>query len=164
MSLKHSSKCETKITEVRERDIQPNAVDIRFAKAYKISPESVFTINDDEKKHHTKKEILPDSDGTFYLPAGSYEVVLLNEFEVGMEETGWVITRSTLLRNGVSLHSGLFDSGYKGKIGLLMNVNAGPLAIKKGTAIGQYLCFAAETTHAYDGDYGEGKEHDKRYD
>jgi len=35
--------------------------------------------------------------------------------------------------------------------------------IKQGTRIGQFLCFKAEALSSYDGDYGRGKEHDKKY-
>jgi deoxycytidine triphosphate deaminase len=45
----------------------------------------------------------------------------------------------------------------------VMHVTCGPARIKKGTRIGQYICFDAETLHLYDGDYGSNKEHDKKY-
>jgi hypothetical protein len=45
----------------------------------------------------------------------------------------------------------------------VMHVTVGPMRIKKGTRIGQYLSFDAEMHHLYDGSYGVGKEHDKKY-
>jgi hypothetical protein len=45
----------------------------------------------------------------------------------------------------------------------VLHVMVGPARIKKSTRIGQYLSFDAESLSLYDGDYGLGKEHDKKY-
>jgi deoxycytidine triphosphate deaminase len=86
-----------------------------------------------------------------------------NVINVGEGEAGWVITRSTLNRNGLFLTSGLYDSGYHGVMAGVLHVNAGPAKIKQGTRIGQYLSFNAEALHSYAGDYGIGKAHDTKY-
>jgi hypothetical protein len=46
----------------------------------------------------------------------------------------------------------------------VMHVTCGPMKIKPGTRIGQYLSFDAEALSKYDGSYGIGKEHDKKYE
>jgi deoxycytidine triphosphate deaminase len=148
---------------VQEGDSQPNAVDLRLDKIYKIK-EDVFEISNDHKKHRgTNYEVQPDRNGFFFLEPGHYEVVMENIVHVGESEAGWVITRSTLNRNGLFLTSGLYDSGYHGVMAGVLHVTIGPARIKKGTRIGQYLSFDAEMLKAYDGDYGIGKEHDKKY-
>jgi deoxycytidine triphosphate deaminase len=86
-----------------------------------------------------------------------------NIINVGDGEAGWVITRSTLNRNGLFLTSGLYDSGYHGAMAGVLHVTIGPARIKQGTRIGQYLSFNAEALHKYDGDYGIGKDHDQKY-
>ena len=86
-----------------------------------------------------------------------------NEIEVGPEEAGFVITRSTLNRNGLFLTSGLYDTGYKGVMAGVLHVNVGLARIKPGTRIGQYLSWKAEALSSYDGDYGVGKAHDEKY-
>ena len=45
----------------------------------------------------------------------------------------------------------------------VLHVNCGLMRIKPGTRIGQYLSWQAEAISSYDGDYGTGKEHDKKY-
>lgn len=153
----------TTLTHVdTESDVQPNAVDLRLGKVFKIRPD-VFEITNHSKTHRGSDEVKPDHDGFFYLEPGSYEVIMKNNITVGPNEAGWVITRSTLNRNGVFLTSGLYDSGYSGVMAGVMHVTCGPARIKKGTRIGQYLSFDAETLHLYDGDYGADKEHDKKY-
>jgi deoxycytidine triphosphate deaminase len=162
--MKHTfgSNSKTILTNVVSGDSQPNAVDLRLGKVFKIEP-NIFTIDNDTKKHRGTVEIEPDADGWYSLSVGHYEVVMENLIRVGMNEAGWVITRSTLNRNGVFLTSGLYDSGYNGVMAGVMHVTVAPMVIKKGTRIGQYLSFDAEMLHAYDGSYGIGKEHDKKY-
>lgn len=105
----------------------------------------------------------PDLDGWWNLPEGHYEVVMENVIEVGPNEAGWVITRSTFNRNGVFLTSGLYDTGYNGIMAAMMHVTCGPLRIRRDTRIGQYICFEAESLSNYSGSYGLGTEHDKKY-
>ena len=152
----------TTLTNVQEGDVQPNAVDLRLGKVFQIKTDR-FVLSEEEKTHRGTVEILPDRHGWFYLQPGSYEVVMENVITVGDGEAGWVITRSTLNRNGVFLTSGLYDSGYHGVMAGVMHINVGPVRIRQGTRIGQYLNFNAEALHKYEGSYGIGKAHDERY-
>lgn len=151
------------LTGVQEGDVQPNAVDLRLGKVFRISGENVFEISNEHKKHRGTQEIFPDEEDYFNLEPGHYEVVMENIINVGENEAGWVITRSTLNRNGLFITSGLYDSGYHGVMAGVLHVSVGPARIKKGTRVGQYLSFNSEALHKYDGDYGVGKEHDKKY-
>lgn len=150
------------LSDVQEGDSQPNAVDLRLGRVYKINS-SIFEVSNDHKKHRGSEEMFPDGDGYFNLDPGSYEVVMENIIHVGEGEAGWVITRSTLNRNGCYITSGLYDSGYHGVMAGVLHVTTGPARIKQGTRIGQYLSFDAVMLRAYDGDYGINKEHDKKY-
>ena len=147
---------------IQKGDVQPNAVDLRLGKVFKIH-NNVFTIDEEQKIHRGSELFEPWSDGYYYLTPGSYEVIMQNEVTVGPDEAGFVITRSTLNRNGVFLTSGLYDSGYFGVMAGVMHVNCGLMRIKPGTRIGQYLNFKAEALSSYDGDYGKSKKHDDKY-
>lgn len=141
------------LTNVQKGDSQPNAVDLRLDKVFRIT-DSVFEISEDSKVHRKTIPIIPSEEGWFELEPGHYEVTMENIISVGENEAGWVITRSTLNRNGVFITSGLYDSNYHGAMAGCMHVNCGPIHIKKGTRIGQYLSFNAEMLHAYNGSYG----------
>lgn len=150
------------LSNVLEGDVQPNAVDLRLGKVFYIGAYE-FLIDEDQKVHRGTVEMEVDEDGYYRLLPGHYEVVMENKITVGDGEAGWVITRSTLNRNGVFITSGLYDTGYSGVMAGVMHVTVGPMRIKPGTRIGQYLSFKAESLHKYDGDYGDGKSHDKKY-
>lgn len=152
------------LTAVQEGDVQPNAVDLRLGKVFRINEEKSFVISNNEKQHRGSYELVPNQDGYFCLEPGHYEVIMENIIHVGEGEAGWVITRSTLNRNGCFITSGLYDSGYHGVMAGVLHVTMGSAFIKKGTRIGQYLSFNAEALHKYDGDYGIGKAHDSKYE
>ena len=150
------------LTSVQEGDSQPNAIDLRLDKVFAMNSVE-FVIDNESKKHRGTYEWLPDDDGWYHLNEGTYEVVMENIIHVGPDEAGWVITRSTLNRNGVFLTSGLYDSGYHGVMAGALHVHGGSVKIKKGTRIGQFLLFKAEALSKYDGSYGLKSDHDKKY-
>lgn len=151
------------ITSVQDGDSQPNAIDLRLDKVFGIRDDTKFEISNEHKTHRGTYEWLPDDEGYYNLPKGSYEVVMENIIHVGPDEAGWVITRSTLNRNGLFLTSGLYDSGYHGVMAGALHVHCGPARIKKGTRVGQFLLFKAESLSMYDGSYGLKSDHDKKY-
>lgn len=163
--MKHimGSSSRSTLTNVQPDDVQPNAVDLRLGKVFKLA-QSTFKIDEQQKVHRGSYEVQPDAQGYYNLPEGHYEVIMENKIVVGENEAGWVITRSTLNRNGVFLTSGLYDTGYDGVMAGMMHVMVGPMRIARGTRIGQYLSFNAESLHKYDGDYGSNKEHDQKYE
>lgn len=143
------------LTNVQEGDSQPNAVDLRLDKVFKILP-TVFEISDTHKKLRETQEVLPDEEGYFNLEVGSYEAIMTNIISVGKNDAGWTITRSTLNRSNIFITSGLYDSGYSGCMAGCLHVGTGPARIKKGTRVAQYLSFDAEALHSYQGSYGFG--------
>ena len=157
-----SENSNSSLTNVQPVDVQPNAVDLRIDKVFEINSKA-FLINEDKKIHRGSVELQPDKDGYWELKPGTYEIVMENIITVGEGEAGWVITRSTLNRNGVFITSGLYDSGYNGVMAGAMHISCGPMFIKRGTRVGQFLLFKSETLKLYDGDYGLNKEHDQKY-
>jgi deoxycytidine triphosphate deaminase len=145
-----------------EVQVQPNAIDLKVESLMLID-DSTFTI-DEEKKQHRESKSVPTKDGYWQLEAGKrYEVIFEGIIDIAEGEAGWVITRSTLNRNGLFLTSGLYDSGYKGVMAGCLHVTSGPAQIKKGTRLGQFILFEAESLSSYNGDYGVDSEHDKKY-
>ena len=153
----------TNISDITEASKQPNAVDLILEKVFIFTSDDFYTdvdpfiLDEDKKTHRKQAEIRPHRDGYFRLQPGYYVIQYRNEIEVAEGEAGWVISRSTLIRNGVYLLTGLYDSGYTGKMMGGLHVTSGDFLVKPGTRIGQYLCFNATSAHLYDGDYQERK-------
>jgi deoxycytidine triphosphate deaminase len=152
----------SELSKVQEGDVQPNAVDVRVGQIFKIGSND-FIIDEEKKVHRDTKELFPNEDGYWVLEPGAYEAVMTNIIKVAEGEAGWVVVRSTLNRNGVFLTSGLYDSGYHGVLAACLHVTSGVMKMAKGTRLGQYVSYESEALHSYDGDYGLGKEYDKKY-
>lgn len=144
------------LSNVNKVDVQPNAVDIKLDRVFKFdhnSRDNVFFI-DEEQKVHAKKIEVHAEDEYFFLYPGTYEVQFEGIVSIADKETGWVITRSSLNRNGVFITSGLYDSGYTGAMAGVMHVTEVPMKIQRGTRVGQFILADAEALHSYDGSYG----------
>ena len=154
-----SEKNDSSLTNVQPSDIQPNAVDLRLDQVLHINNKE-FLLDEEQKKHRGTSKVGVDLRGYYNLPIGTYEVTFENIVSIADGEAGFVITRSTLNRNGVYLTSGLYDAGIMAGA---LHVTSGSFKVKKGTSLGQFLLFKAETLSLYDGDYGLNKEHDNKY-
>jgi len=143
-------------------DVQPNAIDLRVDKIFQVNRDA-FRISEGVKNHRGSFEMETDKESYWRLEPGFYEIIMQGEIKLGPDEAGFVITRSTLNRNGLYITSGLYDSGYHGVMAGALHVEHGTAYIQKGTRVAQFLLWKAESLAQYDGDYGVGKEHDNKY-
>ena len=143
------------ITPFNEGDVQPNAVDIRLERVLKVQPD-VFELSEESKKHRSSVELKAE-DGFWTIPPGVYDVLFDARVIIASGECGWVIPRSTLLRNGVTVNSGLYDSGYAGVVGAMMEVRVSDMRVTVNARVGQFILTQAATQSMYSGDYGSGK-------
>jgi dUTP pyrophosphatase len=157
-----SIKSESSLSPYTPDQVQPNAIDLRIDKVFEMNSRE-FMISEEGKSHRGSSQITPDNDGWFNLKPGTYEIIMEGEITIGPNEAGFVITRSTLNRNGIFITSGLYDSGYSGVMAGALHVNVGNAAIKQGTRVGQFLLFEAESLNQYAGSYGSGSTHDAKY-
>ena len=164
MSIVHcAGSATTKIIGFCEEGIQPNAIDIRLNKVFRILP-NVFEIDaENNKKHRGVEEIQPDENGFWFLEPGEYEISCMETVEVGPDEMGLIVTRSTLNRNGVYVYACVFDSGYKGGLNFRLVVGVAPMKIQRGTRVAQYVAYKSEVLKQYNGSYGFGTEDDEKY-
>lgn len=146
-----------------KNQVQPNAIDLKVETILKIKKDTHFILDENRKTHRGTETVSIDSEGYYVLEPGAYEILMEGEVTMGPDEAGWLVTRSTLNRNGIYITSGLYDSGYKGVMAAALHVTCGPAMIKKGTRVGQFLLFKAEALNQYDGDYGTGKADDTLY-
>ena len=156
-----STKSQSSLSTFNKTDVQPNSIDLRVESILQLASKP-FKISEKEKQHRGSEPVRIEN-GYFYLENGTYEIIMEGLIEIGPDEAGFVITRSTLNRNGLFITSGLYDSGYHGVMAGALHVTGGPAYIKRGTRVGQFLLWKAESLAQYDGDYGVGKEHDEKY-
>lgn len=149
----------TKISNVDENCVQPDAVDLRVGKIYKIDENGVATLTEHSKTHGVRHEVLPNEDNMYVLTRGAYVVEFDHRIEVGSDECGFVVSRSTLMRNGVYIHSCLYDSGYVGPMVCGLNVvGVDTFLLEAHARIAQYVTEKVTGVQKqYDGSYQEKK-------
>ena len=143
----------SKVSNIDEKCVQQLACDLRLENVWCMT--GTFTIDEDGKTPRMTMMVLPDSEGYYHLYVGSYEVSFDHDIAIGPDEGSLVVTRSTLVRNGVQLTSGMWDPGFQGRGGCCMHISGGPMKIKKGTRIGQFVTWKVLNSQGqYDGSYG----------
>lgn len=151
-----------------DNQVQPNALDVRLHKVYRwltTAGRYSFLLGIEEKIHHPTREVQLILDTNhFYLDPGAYEVLFEGNVSIADGEMGYVVPRSTLVRNGCTLISGLYDSGYNGVVGAQLVVsNPTGAKIEQGARIGQFVLETAQALHTYKGSYGTASEYDEKY-
>jgi deoxycytidine triphosphate deaminase len=155
------------VTNVDEKSVQPNAIDIRCAELFEILADDLrIAIGENvPKKFFPQRKLEPQKvqgpDGPYINawhiePRTSYQFETNHEVDIPEGMAGWLIIRSTLSRNGIIMSGGLYDSGYKGMIGgTIHNLTDGSFFLEENCRIGQFLMSDSETAHLYDGHYNK---------
>ena len=144
----------TNISNIPDENIQPNAVDLCIDRVWEIG-DGEFYLGIENKQHRVgTKEIFPDSTGEWVLFADrKYQFDTCHFVKIPEGFAGWLIPRSTLNRNGISITSGLYDSGFKNYVGAVMHIGCGNARIQKGARVAHFVYCEAETANMYEGDY-----------
>lgn len=148
---------------VLEENIQPNAIDISINKLFEISDNS-FIFSSIKKEHRDRFEIFLQpaeirSNNSFQtvpvwkLNKGVYDFVSSTYVEIPKGLVGWLETRSTLNRNGMIVHTGLYDSGFKGYISGAIYNFLGTAYIEESICVAQFILAESAGKDLYSGGY-----------
>lgn len=128
--------------------MQPNGVDLRLAEVFRITGTGALR---ETGTALAERESLEDWDRE-PLPPGAYVIRYAERVRVPEGHVGLILPRSSLLRNGATLHSALWDQGYDGRgEGLLVLWH--PLWLPRGCRIGQFVLITADAAEAYRGQW-----------
>lgn len=152
---------------INEKHIQPNAIDFTLDTLYKINATDTFIIAESAKLMRKSNQVVHEelvhssfvegTQGWWLQPNSVYDGT--SEFVVDIPEgvAALLIVRSTLNRNGLFITSGLYDSGFKGHIGVAIHNRLGDAFLEKGVRIGQIIFVASENAGVYSGGYNHEK-------
>lgn len=159
--MKHIINSRTSLTNIDDAMIQPNAIDLRLLRVFKIE-NTDFILSEEQRVHRVVTEIKENDEGYYELEGGKqYSVLLDHEIKIGQGEAGFLIPRSSLNRNGILVTSGLYDSGFDNQVGCVMHIGSGKAFIKKNTRVAQFLLFESESVGAYTGVYNKKEKFDE---
>ena len=151
----HPINASTEVTNIDEKMIQPNTIDLRINKVFRIGAGPMH-IDEDKKEHRKSIEQKVDEDGNYVLDHGAcYEIQSNQHVDIAEGEIAILLGRSTFNRNGVLIISSIYDSGFKDYAGATLYNIGGETTVKPNTRFAHLVIAKAETLHKYDGDYGE---------
>ena len=139
--------------------LQPNGIDVtvRSVASYPSGAgPGAIGVSDANRTLPKPTELDFGDDGWLALPPGHY-LITFNEV---VNLPRWLMAlgrpRSSLLRMGVSLHTAVWDAGYRGRSQALLLVhNAAGFRLQRDARIAQLIFFplTAPDAHGYDGRY-----------
>jgi len=128
---------------------QPNGVDLTVDAVFEGTGRG--RIGREGKRVADRRELEPD-DGDYRLDPGTYVVRYGEPVRIPEERIGFVLPRSTLLRNACTLDTAVWDAGYEGVGEGRLDVG-NPIDIEPGARIAQLVLARADHDGTYDGDY-----------
>ena len=135
--------------DLDEDQRQPNGVDLTVKTVFRQT--QAGRIGRDGKRVGDRTAVDP-RDGTYRLDAGTYVVRYGEPVRIPEGHVGFVLPRSTLLRNSCTLDTAVWDAGYEGVGEGRLDVGY-PVEIDPGSRIAQLVLARADHEATYDGAY-----------
>ncbi len=132
--------------------IQPNGVDLTVERVFEQRSTGHVGREGKTVGDRTTVEPNPDDPPTYQLSPGGYIVRYGEVLGVPEDHVGFVLPRSTLLRNSCTLETAVWDAGYEGRGEGLLQVHH-EIEIERGARIGQFVLANAAHEDTYDGSY-----------
>ncbi len=135
--------------ELDDTQRQPNGVDLTVDAVFRQTGRG--RIGREGKCVGDRTPIEPD-DGAYRLDAGAYVVRYGEPVRIPEGRIGFVLPRSTLLRNACTLDTAVWDAGYEGIGEGRLDVGH-PIDVEPGARIAQLVLACANHDGVYDGEY-----------
>lgn len=138
-----------------EEQVQPNGVDLRLHRVQHVAGRPELPATGRIKAGNVQITEIPLKDGWFELSelAGNYLVDFRESISV---PDGWcaiIITRSSLVRCGMDIFTGLWDTGFQGRLGGSVRLK-NPIRLQYAARLGQVMFHKAQFSgHRYTGAY-----------
>ena len=159
---------------VDDEQVQPNGVDLRLESVLEQREPGYITrdgtgIGNRQRLHPEERDVSP-ADGeeaetespsaedwgqgreTYYLVPGGYIVQYAETVSIPDGHVGFVLPRSSLMRNSCMLNTAVWDAGYTGRGEGLLQVHR-DLELERGARVAQLVLAEADHDGLYDGNY-----------
>ncbi|MFB6087635.1 MAG: deoxyuridine 5'-triphosphate nucleotidohydrolase [Haloarculaceae archaeon] len=136
------------VTPLADDQVQPNGVDLTVESVLEqVAP---GRIGRDGKTVGERRPL--DHDDAYRLDPGGYVAQYAETVRIPEGHVGFLLPRSSLMRNSATLHTAVWDAGYEGRGEGLLRVDH-PIEIEPGARIGQFVLATASHEGTYDGSY-----------
>ena len=125
-----------------EMQLQPSGFDISLMDVHVFTGSGSIDFTNNERVISTSSPIIPDNEGWWWLPKGCYKIYYNEIVKIPLDVSAIARTRSSLLRNGSSLQTAVWDPGYNGRSNSLLIVyNNDGIRLKRDARIAQLIFF-----------------------
>ena len=143
-----------KLLNISETDIDVSGLKLTVFKIYRVKGKGIISL--DSKEIPSYEEVPLVANKLYTLQQGAYVVRYAEEVRIPEDCIALAFPRSSLLRMGATLHTAVWDPGYRGRgIGLLVVYNPYGIIIEKGAQIGQliFIKMVGKIKRLYSGTY-----------
>ena len=137
------------VSPVAEEQVQPNGVDLTLDAVERFDEPGY--LGRDGKEIGARETVEP-TDGLYRLDSGGYAATYGEQIAVPEDHVGFVLPRSSLMRNGAMLNTAVWDAGYEGRGEGLLQVGY-PIRIEAGARFAQFVLAEAGHGETYEGTY-----------
>ena len=139
-----------------EEQLQPTGIDLCIQRVERLASAGRLGRANEDRVLSECEPLSFESDGWLFLGAGSYLVTLNEIVNIPLDLIALGLPRSSLMRSGASLHTAVWDAGYRGRSQALLNVyNAAGFHLQQNTRLLQmiFLRLARPVGQGYQGRY-----------
>jgi deoxycytidine triphosphate deaminase len=132
-----------------KNQIQPAGIDLTVEKIEVLVERGEIS---NEPKFSTGTNVLPKN-GFYELPEGGYRITYHEIVNIPAGFLGLLLPRSSLLRNGATIYTAVWDPGYRGRgVGLMVVFNKLGIRIAENARVAQLIVLSVEdSTELYKG-------------
>ena len=141
---------------IPQGDVQPNGIDISIGRLFCLSGNVRLSSKKEDHQYPDRQELKP-LNSYWHLNPGTYLVEVAEEIVIPNDAIGYVAPRSTLLRMGATVYSGIWDKGFQGvgdNHGRILLQSSLSFQIQISVAIAQMIFISAvDDKTVYQGTY-----------
>lgn len=125
-----------------ESQIQPSGFDLSLKEISEYTGAGAVDFSNRERVIAKTSEIKVDENGWYDLPRGCYMLVYNEVVKMPLDIVAIARSRSTMLRNGASMETAVWDPGYHGRSSSMLVVhNSQGIRLKKNARVAQLVFF-----------------------
>ena len=125
-----------------EKQLQPSGFDLSLREVHAYAGGGTVDFSNKERTIAPTTPLQPDAEGWYTLNRDCYLIMYNEVVKMPLDLVAIARPRSTLLRNGVTMGTAVWDPGYHGKSSSLLVVhNPSGVRLKKNARMTQLLFF-----------------------
>lgn len=138
-----------------DTQITPNGIDLTLASVERFTAPGAIDFSNEQRLISDGEDLPFDADGWVLLPRGCYRIVYNEVVTIPSDAIAIARTRSSLLRCGATIETGVWDAGYRGRSSSMLSVeNEHGIRLQKDARVLQLIFFDLDTeTEHYAGTY-----------